>query len=132
MFAVMPADVAAVAARFRAQHPAPAPIQAWAPPRRQDAPIVPRLRDPRRDVREFAAIAPHVLRMQAQAAPEERAWWEDPIALGTLLIVMPPLGLVCVWASNRYSNDARWALTMMSIILTCIAGAIALALLFAR
>ena len=62
----------------------------------------------------------------------ERAWWEDPIALGTLLIVVPPIGLACVWRSKHYSNDARWALTVMSALLTCFAGAVVLALLFVR
>lgn len=43
-----------------------------------------------------------------------RAWYEDPIALGTLLILMPPIGLAAVWSSKRYSSDARWALTVMT------------------
>ena len=77
------------------------------------------------------AVDPHVMRMKAESSTS-RAWWEDPIALGTLLIVVPPIGLACVWRSKHYSNDARWALTVMSALLTCFAGAVMLALLFVR
>jgi hypothetical protein len=132
MFMQMPPDVAALAANLPSRGPAPLP--AWQPPRRDSSPIVPRARDPRKDARQFKAVDPHVLRMKAGAPPpsSDRAWWEDPIALGTLLIVVPPIGLACVWRSKHYSNDARWALTVMSVLLTCFAGAVLLALLFVR
>lgn len=123
MFMEMPPDVAALAAQLPARGPAPvpAPMPAWKPVRQQH------------DAR-IAKVDPHVMRMKGAADPRahERAWWEDPIALGTLLIVVPPIGLACVWRSKHYSNDARWALTVMSALLTCFAGAVVLALLFVR
>jgi hypothetical protein len=75
--------------------------------------------------------------MQASAAPPpppplQREWWEDPIVLGTMLLVAPPVGVACVWNSKHYSNDARWALTVMSTLMTCFAGAVVLALLLTR
>ncbi len=81
------------------------------------------------------AVDPHVMQMKLaamNARADVRAWWEDPVALGTLLIVVPPIGLACVWRSKHYSNDARWALTVMSSLITCFAGAEALELLLAR
>lgn len=126
-----------MAADLPSRGPAPAPVPAWRPIRRDDAPIVKQVRDPRKDARLMKAYDPHVARMRQSAGPLvpaglERAWWEDPIALGTLLIVLPPVGLACVWGSKHYSNDARWALTVMSSLLTCFAGAVVLALMFAR
>jgi hypothetical protein len=132
-------SLAALAAELPSRGPAPvpAPMPAWRPVRRDDAPIVPKVRDARKDVRQMHAFDPHVARMRHSAGPLvpaglERAWWEDPIALGTLLIVCPPVGLACVWGSKHYSNDARWALTVMSTLLTCFAGAVVLALLVTR
>jgi hypothetical protein len=123
MFMEMPPDIAALAARLPARGPAPvpAPMPAWKPVRR--------------DERLARHVDPHVMRMKGEAIDpraNDRAWWEDPIALGTLLIVVPPVGLACVWRSRHYSNDARWALTVMSALLTCFAGAVVLALLFVR
>jgi nitroreductase len=137
MFMQMPPEVAALAAQLpsRGTAPVPAPVAAWRPIRDDDAPKVPYRRDPRKDARLIKAVDPHVMRMKAAAIDpraNERSWWEDPIALGTLLIIAPPIGLACVWRSKHYSNDARWALTVMSSLLTCFAGAVALALLFAR
>ena len=137
MYMQMPPDLAALAQALPPPGPAPVPpkIAAWRPIR-QDAPITPHRRDPRKDVRLIRQVDPHVMRMKASAELDARvlppAWWEDPIALGTLLIVLPPVGLACVWGSKRYSNDARWALTVMSSLLTCFAGAVVLALLFTR
>jgi hypothetical protein len=56
-------------------------------------------------------------------------WYEDPVALGTLLIVMPPIGLAALWSSKRYSNDARWALTVMTALTLCLGAAIAVTIL---
>ncbi len=117
--------------------------------------IVPHRRDPRRDVREFAAFVPgsivdpravaqqahaqHVLQAQraAMAAASGKAvpgsgrgaWWEDPVALGSLLILVPPVGLAAVWSSKRYSSDARWALTIMTGLTMCLMTAIVIAVL---
>jgi hypothetical protein len=57
------------------------------------------------------------------------AWWEDPVALGSLLILVPPIGLAAVWSSKRYSTDARWALTVMTALTMCLVGAVVLAAL---
>jgi hypothetical protein len=124
MFMQMPPDVAAFAAQLppRGRAPEPAPMAAWRPIRRDQARLV-------------KQVDPHVMRMKAEAIDarrSERAWWEDPIALGTLLILVPPIGLACVWGSKHYSTDARWALTVMSSLLTCFAGAVVLALLVTR
>ena len=91
------------------------------------ADIVPHRHDPRKDAREFpayvaggvidprfAAKQAHALHVQnaqkvaaAAAGKPPPAWWEDPVALGSLLILVPPIGLAAVWSSKRYSNDAR-------------------------
>lgn len=120
-----------------------------AAPMRPEPAIVPHRRDPRKDVREFAAYVPgpamdqHLAAKQARAiqmqnaqkaavaaasAPAQ-AWWEDPVALGSLLILAPPIGLAAVWASKRYSSDARWALTVMTALTMCLMSAVAIAVL---
>lgn len=109
---------------------------------------VPHRRDPRKDVRSIPAVDPravaHAQRAQQhqqealrllheQARDEARrvktpaAWWEDPVALGSLLILVPPIGLAAVWSSRRYSSDARWALTVMTALTMCLMCAIVLA-----
>lgn len=134
-----------------------APLLPYAPPRAprvaaEEVPFVPYRNDPRRNVREFAAYAPreaasdsrvavrqaHAIQVQnaqknaaAAAAGKDsgaRAWWEDPVALGSLLILVPPIGLAAVWSSKRYSSDARWALTVMTALTMCLMTAIAMAL----
>lgn len=67
------------------------------------------------------------------ASPSRReSWFEDPIALGTLLIMFPPIGLAALWSSKRYSNDARWALTVMTALTMCLAAAIVVAVVALR
>jgi hypothetical protein len=68
-------------------------------------------------------------RHKAPQASTPARWFEDPIAIGTLLIMLPPIGLAAVWTSKRYSNDARWALTVVTGLMMCLGGAIAVALL---
>ena len=105
----------------------PPPVQS----KRSDTPVA-RRKDPAKDARVFAAVTPEDVRRKllqdAQRAAmgkrpvlaananeaQPRAWYEDPIALGTLLILVPPIGLAAVWSSKRYSSDARWALTVMT------------------
>jgi hypothetical protein len=116
------------------------------------ADIVPHRRDPRKDAREFPAYSPGALldpRVAAQqahaahvrnaqkvaaagAAKGPLAWWEDPVALGSLLILFPPIGLAAVWSSKRYSNDARWALTVMTALTMCLMSAVFIAVLAVR
>ena len=65
-------------------------------------------------------------------APAAQAWYEDPVALGTLLLMVPPIGLAALWSSKRYSNDARWALTVMTGLTLCLGAAVAIAVLALR
>lgn len=127
MLMQMPPEVADFVAHL--PPPAPSPLPAWRPPPRAEAPIVPHRRDPNRDVRAFPAVSPEMIRARAHAPVQGRAWWEDPIALGSLLVVVPPIGLACVWRSKHYSSEARWALTVMSALVTTFAFAVVLALL---
>lgn len=130
MFMQMPPEVA----RLAADLPPPSPVPAWQPPRRAEAPVVPSRRNPGHDVRMIPAVTPEMLRARADAEAKghPRAWWEDPVALGTLLILAPPIGLACVWRSKHYSTDARWALSVMSALVTCFTFAIVLALVLVR
>jgi hypothetical protein len=128
----------------------PAPLHA-----RPEPEIVPSRRDPKKDVREFPAYggrppapnAAHMLHAQhvhsAQRLAQQQAalaaagkgpqpWWEDPVALGSLLILVPPIGLAAVWSSKRYSSDARWALTVMTGLMMCLMSAILIAGLVMR
>jgi hypothetical protein len=120
-----------------------------AAPARPEPEIVPHRRDPRKDVREFAAYVPpaaadpqaamkqaRAIQVQnaqkaavAAANAPVQAWWEDPVALGSLLILFPPIGLAAVWSSKRYSSDARWALTVMTALMMCLMSAVAIAVL---
>lgn len=67
-------------------------------------------------------------REQVPASETKTRWFEDPIAMGTLLLVLPPVGIAIAWTSKRYSNDARWALTVMTGLMMCLASAIVVAL----
>jgi hypothetical protein len=91
-------------------------------------------RNPANDVRMFPAVPQSALRATPLMAPSApaRAWWEDPVALGSLLILAPPIGLAALWSSHRYSSDARWALTIMTALTMCLSTAIAIAALVKR
>jgi hypothetical protein len=127
------------AAAFLRGLPPPKPFTAVPPVAPAPRPPTPPFRrnDPQRNARAFDAISPEQVAEQqrkrlfaeAQRAalgkkparpandvqgPEARAWDEDPIAIGTLLSLVPPIGLAAVWSSKRYSSDARWALTIMT------------------
>ena len=107
--------------------PPPKPLPSTAP--RREPEIAVRRRNPAKDVQLFQAFPGPAPRPKAARAPEAasaRAWWEDPIALGSLLILVPPIGLAALWSSRRYSSDARWALTLMTALTMCLTSAIAL------
>jgi hypothetical protein len=87
--------------------------------------IAVRRNDPRMNVCQLPVYVPAASRHVA-------AWWEDPVALGSLLILVPPIGLAAVWSSKRYSTDARWALTVMTALTMCLVGAVVLAALTMR
>jgi hypothetical protein len=115
-------------------------------PAKHDTPFSPRRRNPEKDVRVMTAVSPEdVLAAQRRAlyADEKakvlaelnkspRRWYEDPVALGSLLILLPPIGLATLWSSKRYSSDARWALTVMTALMMCLAAAITVAVIALR
>lgn len=135
--------------------PSPQISGAALPPPRPATPVraadeVYRRHDPRMNAREFPAFPPAVargageeLRRAAQkiaaadaaksagGAAGAAGWWEDPVALGSLLILLPPVGLAAVWSSKRYSSDARWALTVMTALTMCLMTAIVIAVVLA-
>jgi hypothetical protein len=154
MFLPVPDELRAI---FPPISSAALPMPVYRGPAPADA--VPHRRDPRHDVREFAAFDPanvvdsgavarkareahaaevYDARKAAMAAAGLPAhsrgpmWWEDPIALGAFLIMMPPIGVAIVWTSRRYSADARWALTIMTALTMCLITGVAIVALLAR
>jgi hypothetical protein len=115
--------------------PAPAP-----PPRPAPDLSAPVRRNPEKFVRQMQAVPQGPARLQPTVASAQRglaavplqAWWEDPIAIGSLLLLMPPIGLAALWSSQRYSSDARWALTIMTALMMCLMTAIVLAVAIVR
>ena len=113
--------------------PLPAPIRR---PRVEEiAPV--RKIDPQRQARVMPAYIPPIPqhappRNDAARAAAATAWYEDPIALGSLLILLPPIGLAALWSSKRYTNDARWALTIMTGLTMSLAAAVFVAALVLR
>lgn len=91
-------------------------------------------RDPERDVRMIPAFDPQLARRvvrEQQRREEPFNWvpppiWESPVAVGVLLMLAPPIGLAALWSSKRYSGDARWALTIMTALMMCLAAAVAI------
>ena len=88
------------------------------------------------DAREAAKRYARQNAGQGWLAPAKKAsptaWWEDPIAIGSLLILAPPIGLAAVWSSRRYSSDARWALTIVTALMMCLASALLVAIVAMR
>jgi hypothetical protein len=101
-------------------------------PRRPEPPIEPPRRDPKKWAGAFPAYEGAPRPAPRPAAPLASAWYEDPIALGTLLLVAPPIGLAALWSSKRYTTDARWALTLMTGLSMCLCAAVAVILFFAH
>lgn len=85
------------------------------------------LADARRAAMGKKPLAPLAPANDTQHAQTPRAWHEDPIVIGTLLFLMPPAGLAAIWTSKRYSNDARWALTVMTGLMMCLFSAVIIA-----
>jgi hypothetical protein len=115
------------------------------PPRpAESAAVAPQRQDGRRHAQLIPAISPDSVRAQKRAAflaaekakllekPVHHAWYEDPIALGTLLLMAPPIGLAALWSSKRYSTDARWALTVMTALTLCVGAAVVVAVIAMR
>jgi hypothetical protein len=119
---------------LRALAPVVSPAALPPPPKKQEEQYVYRRGDPAKDARMFPA---YPMKKPAAAAPaqkqhEARAWWEDPVAIGSLLILLPPVGLAAVWRSKHYTTDARWALTVMTALTMCLVSAITIAILALR
>lgn len=122
--------------RIGPSSPLPAP-----PPRPVQQPVVHR-RNPAHDARIFASpdfrstppspVAQQgwarPVRREGVAAAPPRLWWEDPVVVGSLLLVAPPIGLAALWSSKRYGSEARLALTVMTGLMMCLVTAIAVAL----
>ena len=151
MFMPVPEELRGLFPKVSSAVPQPQPIYRAA--RAQD--MVPHRHDVRKDAREFPAypaggggvVDPRVVAQKAHALHVQHAqqvaalaaagikpagaaaWWEDPVALGSLLILVPPVGLAAVWSSKRYSSDARWALTVMTALTMCLMSAIIIAAL---
>lgn len=126
-----------------------ASVSPAAMPRHEKTPepsFSPRRRNPEKDARSFPAVAiedvvaakkralyaDEKAKILAQANSRPRAWYEDPVALGSLLILVPPIGLAALWSSKRYSSDARWALTVMTALMMCLAAAITVVVIALR
>lgn len=100
------------------------------PPPAAPVPIPDVRRDPRHHVRAMAAVNPADIARAAGRglAREPSSWWEDPVAIGALLLFAPPIGLAVLWSSPRYSNDARWALTVTTALTMSLVSAVMIVL----
>ena len=52
-------------------------------------------------------------------------WWDDPITVGALLVVVPPMGLAALWSSRHFSREGRLALTLMMGLMMTLVTALA-------
>ncbi len=58
---------------------------------------------------------------------------EDPISVGILLAVVPPVGFMMLWGSPRYSRDAKLAITaLMTVFMVLGTASLCTALLVLR
>ena len=58
---------------------------------------------------------------------------EDPVSVGILLAVLPPIGFMMLWGSQRYSRDAKIAITaLMSVFMLLATAALCTALIVFR
>lgn len=63
---------------------------------------------------------PNVRSERAQGAVHDETW-TSPLAIGLLLIALPPAGLAAVWSHPRYDRDAKWALTLSTMMFMALA-----------
>jgi hypothetical protein len=101
---------------WTSQVPAPAgraeaPIPSAQPPAPRAAPAGRRPAEPR-----------------ALPAAGAQPWWDDPVTIGALLVVMPPMGLAALWASRHYGKEARLAISAMMGLMLSLVAAFAVAL----
>ncbi len=138
LFLPIPPDLQALGADVSpaAMSPRPKPV---------DPPVVSHRRNPAKDVRLLTAVSPEDVYAADKRAlyatekakllgkvPAPQRWYEDPVALGSLLLLCPPIGLAALWSSKRYSADARWALTVMTALMLCVGAAVAVAVVALR
>jgi hypothetical protein len=75
----------------------------------------------------IVASRPAPPRQRDAARREPRApWWDEPIVVGALLFLAPPIGLAALWASRHYGRDARWAMTAVTGLALCFVAAVAM------
>jgi hypothetical protein len=68
-----------------------------------------------------------------QPAPRVGSSLEDPISVGILLAVLPPIGFMMLWGSQRYSRDAKLAITaLMTVFMVLATAAVCTALIVLR
>jgi hypothetical protein len=75
-------------------------------------------------------------RARSGASGEERkhaSGWDEPLSIGILLAVVPPVGFMLLWSSGRYSRDAKIAITsLMTVFMVLATTAICTAMLVLR
>lgn len=128
-FAASPTEVSP-AKPFLAPKPKPKapPVVDMTPPRKIDTSRKARVLPAYVPQTPQPAHRPHQARPHVMRA----AWYEDPVALGSLLILLPPIGLAALWSSKRYGTDARWALTIMTGLTMSLTAAVFVAAVFLR
>lgn len=57
------------------------------------------------------------------------AWWEAPPIVGAMLVLLPPAGLAAVWSHRQYTKDAKWALTVSTMLFMVLGVVLTVALL---
>lgn len=70
--------------------------------------------------------------VQAHVRPKPRQYlspFEDPMVLGMLMLVVPPLAVTMVWSTSRLPRAAQIALTIYGAVTTLVGGAIVVAAL---
>jgi hypothetical protein len=75
---------------------------------------------------ERGAVEEHV---RPARPPRYLSPFEDPLVLGFLMMVAPPLAVTMVWSTRRLSRPAQIALTAYGALTTLVAGAIVVAAL---
>jgi hypothetical protein len=59
---------------------------------------------------------PESLRRNAHVSGYTPSRFEDPISVGILLAILPPIGFMMLWGSQRYSRDAKMAITALMTV----------------
>ena len=54
-------------------------------------------------------------------------WFGTPMAVGLLMLFLPPLAVTLVWCTPRFDATARMALTLFGALVTALMGVVAIA-----